>query len=98
VFLPSPVDPADQNGEQEGQPEDENRQSQYYIPLMVNIHKGSMSLEISCSSFPNELVIESLTFGPSDEPILSSVEAKLRRIKLVSLCNSFSLLYAAISY
>ncbi|TVU19661.1 hypothetical protein EJB05_35824, partial [Eragrostis curvula] len=77
VFLPSPVDPEDQNGDQEGQAEDDNRRSQYYIPLMVKIHKGLVSLEISCSSYPDELVIESLAFGPSDESALSSVEAKL---------------------
>ncbi|KAK3135396.1 hypothetical protein QOZ80_5BG0418380 [Eleusine coracana subsp. coracana] len=78
VFLPSPADPADQNDEQEGQAEDDNRQSQYCIPLMVRIHKGSVSLEISCNSYPDELLIESLAFGPSDKSVLSSVEAKLR--------------------
>lgn len=78
VFLPSPVDSADQNGEQDVKAGDDNRQGQYYIPLMVKIHKGSVSLEINCSSYPDELVIESLAFGTSDESVLSSVEAKLR--------------------
>lgn len=76
VFLPSPVDAAVQNGEQEDQAEDGKHRShtgngvpnQYCIPLTVRIRKGVAScLEISCSSYPAELIIESLEFGPSDE-------------------------------
>jgi complement component 1 Q subcomponent-binding protein, mitochondrial len=78
VFLPSPADPVDQNDEQEGRPEDDNCQSQYFIPLMVKIYRGLVLLEINCCSYPDELVIESLAFGSSDESVLSSVEAKLR--------------------
>ena len=73
VHLPSPVDGASQDGEQEDQPEDGKKQShagsgvpdQYCIPLTVRIRKrrGEAScLEISCRSYPSELVIESLEF------------------------------------
>lgn len=88
VFLPSPADSVEQNGEQEDRVEDDNRQghasnaaaNQYYIPLVVKIHKGAASwLEISCRSYPDELAIESLAFGPMDESVDSSdVEAKIR--------------------
>jgi len=76
VLLPSPVDGATQDSEQEDQAEDGEKQShagsgvqiQYYIPLVVRIRKGAAScLEISCSSYPEELIIESLQFGSSDE-------------------------------
>ncbi|XP_062180688.1 uncharacterized protein At2g39795, mitochondrial-like [Phragmites australis] len=88
VFLPSPVDPEEQN--EEYQAEDDNRPSransgvsnQYCIPLMVKIHKGVASwLEISCSSYPNKLVIESLAFGPNSASVDSlNVEAKIRNL------------------
>jgi len=88
VFLPSPADSLEQNGEQEDQVEGDNRQgqasnaaaNQYYIPLLVKIHKGTASrLEISCRSYPDEFTIESLAFGPRDKPVDSSnVEAKIR--------------------
>ena len=88
VFLPSPADSLEQNGEQEDQVEGDNRQgqasnaaaNQYYIPLLVKIRKGTASrLEISCRSYPDELTIESLAFGPRDKPVDSSnVEAKIR--------------------
>jgi complement component 1 Q subcomponent-binding protein len=73
VLLPSPVDGAAHDGEQA---EDGEKQShagsdvpiQYCIPFTVRIRKGAAScLEISCSSYPAELVIESLEFGSSDE-------------------------------
>uniref|UniRef100_A0A0A9DJU6 Uncharacterized protein n=1 Tax=Arundo donax TaxID=35708 RepID=A0A0A9DJU6_ARUDO len=90
VFLPSPVDPMEQNDEQEDQAEDDNPQNragngvpnQYCIPLMVKIHKGVASwLEISCSSYPDELIIESLAFGPSGESVgLLNVEAKISNL------------------
>ncbi|CAM0955228.1 unnamed protein product [Alopecurus aequalis] len=76
VLLPSPVD----GPEQEGQSEDDKKQShadagsgvpiQHCIPLMVRIRKGAAAasfLEISCRSYPSELVIESLEFGSSGE-------------------------------
>ncbi|KAL6609869.1 hypothetical protein ACP70R_039838 [Stipagrostis hirtigluma subsp. patula] len=82
VFLPSPADIVEQNGKQEDQAEDGNGTNQYYIPLMVKIHRGAATwLEISCRSYPDELVIESLAFGPSDGSVhLSSVEAKLSNL------------------
>lgn len=77
VLLPSPIDGAVQDGEQEDQAEDDKKQSQdgsdvpiqYCIPLMVRIRKGAAAsfLEISCRSYPSELVIESLEFGSSGE-------------------------------
>jgi len=90
VFLPSPADSLEQNGEQEDQVEGDNRQgqasnaaaNQYYIPLLVKIHKGTASrLEISCRSYPDEFTIESLAFGPRDKPVDSSnVEAKISNL------------------
>ncbi|RCV17443.1 hypothetical protein SETIT_3G220000v2 [Setaria italica] len=89
VFLPSPADSVEQNGEQEDQVEDANRQghasnaaaNQYYIPLVVKIHKGAAWLEISCRSYPDELAIDSLAFGPRDESVDSSdVEAKISNL------------------
>ena len=96
VFLPSPADSLEQNGEQEDRIEGDNSQeqasnaaaNQYYIPLLVKIHKGTASrLEISCRSYPDELTIESLAFGPRDKSVDSSnVEAKIRwALMLVSL-------------
>ncbi|KAL6619127.1 hypothetical protein ACP70R_034266 [Stipagrostis hirtigluma subsp. patula] len=81
VLLPSPADIVEQNDKQD-QVEDGNGATQYYIPLMVKIHRGAASwLEISCRSYPDELVIESLAFGPSDGSVdLSSVEAKLSNL------------------
>ncbi|KAL6841336.1 hypothetical protein ACP4OV_028854 [Aristida adscensionis] len=80
AHLPSPVDSVERNGNQEDQSEDGNCLSQYCIPLTVRIHNGAASwLEISCSSYPDKLVIDSLAFGPGDGYVgLSSVEAKLR--------------------
>lgn len=88
VFLPSPAGPVEHNGEQKDNTEDDNSQAdaincaanQYYIPLVVKIHKGMASwLEISCRSYPDELAIESLSFGRRDESVDSSnVEAKIR--------------------
>ncbi|KAF0923949.1 hypothetical protein E2562_007772 [Oryza meyeriana var. granulata] len=90
VFLPSPVNEAEENGEQEDQPEDGKHRShtsnsvsvQYFIPLMVRIRKGAASyLEISCSSYPNELIIEKLSFEPNNESDDSaSHEAKLSNL------------------
>ncbi|KAJ1263194.1 hypothetical protein BS78_09G165400 [Paspalum vaginatum] len=90
VFLPSPAHPVEQNGEQEDSTEDTNHQghasnvaaNQYYIPLVVRIHRGLPSwLEISCRSYPDELTIESLAFGPWDESSDSSnVEAKISNL------------------
>ncbi|CAL4901090.1 unnamed protein product [Urochloa decumbens] len=89
AFLPSPADSAEQNGEQEDQVEDDNSQghdsaaaNQYYIPLVVKIHKGSASsLEISCRSYPDELAIESLAFGSRDGSVDSSdVEARISNL------------------
>ncbi|CAD6271958.1 unnamed protein product [Miscanthus lutarioriparius] len=87
VFLPSPADPLEHNGQQKHDTKDDNSQAhaingpanQYYIPLVVKIHKGMASwLEISCRSYPDELAIESLAFGPTDESFDSSnVEAKI---------------------
>lgn len=76
VLLPSPVDGAAQDGEQEeeDQAEDGKKQShagvgvpnRYCIALIVRIRKGAAScLEISCSSYPEEFAIESLEFGSS---------------------------------
>lgn len=86
AFLPSPADPVEHNGEQD-ETKDDNRQAdaisgaanRYYIPLVVKIHRGMAShLEISCRSYPDELAIESLAFGPTDESVDSSnVEAKI---------------------
>ena len=50
VFLPSPADSLEQNGEQEDRVEGDNRQgqasnaaaNQYYIPLLVKIHKEQL--------------------------------------------------------
>ncbi|KAF8719578.1 hypothetical protein HU200_024315 [Digitaria exilis] len=90
VFLPSPADSVEQNGEQKDRVEDDNRQghasnaaaNQYYIPLVVKIHKGPASwLEISCRSYPDELAIESLAFGPREESVDSSdIEAKISNL------------------
>ena len=87
VFLPSPADPVEHNGQQKHDTKDDNSQAyaingpanQYYIPLVVKIHKGMASwLEISCRSYPDELAIESLAFGPTDKSVDSSnVEAKI---------------------
>lgn len=73
VLLPSPADGSAQDGEQEDRAEDGEKPShaagsgempiQYYIPLIVRIRKGAAScLEISCSSYPSELVIDNLEF------------------------------------
>ncbi|CAN6346605.1 unnamed protein product [Urochloa humidicola] len=90
VFLPSPADSVEPNGDQEDQVEDDDRRgnasntaaSQYYIPLVVKIHKGTASsLEISCRSYPDELAIESLVFGPRDGSVDSSdVEARISNL------------------
>ncbi|PVH62280.1 hypothetical protein PAHAL_3G255000 [Panicum hallii] len=90
VFLPNPSDSMEQNGEQEDRVEGDNCQgqarnaaaNQYYIPLVVKIHKGPASwLEISCRSYPDELTIESLAFGPRDKSVDSSdVEAKISNL------------------
>ena len=68
--------------------------NQYYIPLVVKVHKKATSwLEISCRSYPDELAIESLAFGPREESVDSSdVEAKIRwALMLESLyCGVFS--------
>jgi len=47
---------------------------------VVKVHKKATSwLEISCRSYPVELAIESLAFGPREESVDSSdVEAKIR--------------------
>lgn len=74
VLLPSPANGDAQNGEREDQAEDGKHRSHagsvaptYCIPLLVRIHKGAAScLEISCSSYPMQLVVESLEFGSSD--------------------------------
>ncbi|XP_006654503.1 uncharacterized protein At2g39795, mitochondrial [Oryza brachyantha] len=90
VFLPSPVNKAEVNGEQEDQSEDGKRSShtdngvlaQYCIPLMVTIRKGEASyLQISCSSYPNELIIESFSFEPNNgSGDSASHEAKLSNL------------------
>ncbi|CAL4893888.1 unnamed protein product [Urochloa decumbens] len=90
AFLPSPADSVEQNGEQEDQVGDDDREghgsnaaaNQYYIPLVVKIHKGTTSsLEISCRSYPDELAIESLAFGPRDGSVDSSdVEARISNL------------------
>ncbi|RLM99085.1 uncharacterized protein C2845_PM06G19720 [Panicum miliaceum] len=90
VFFPSPSDSMEQNGEQEDRVEGDNCQgqarnaaaNQYYIPLVVKIHKGPASwLEISCRSYPDDLTIESLAFGPRDKSVDSSdVEAKISNL------------------
>jgi len=90
VFLPSPAEPVEHNGEQKDGTKDDNSQAhaingaanRYYIPLVVKIHKGMASwLEISCRSYPDELAIESLAFGPTDESVDSSnVEAKISNL------------------
>ncbi|CAN6337418.1 unnamed protein product [Urochloa humidicola] len=90
AFLPSAADSVEQNGEQEDQVADDDRQghgsnaaaNQYYIPLVVKIHKGTASsLEISCRSYPDELVIESLAFGPRDGSADSSdVDARISNL------------------
>ncbi|KAL5202302.1 hypothetical protein ABZP36_013254 [Zizania latifolia] len=90
VLLPSPVNGGEQNDDQEDQSEDGKSRSytgngapsQYCIPLMVTIRKGAAScLEISCSSYPNELIIDSLSFGPNDESSdLANLEAKLSNL------------------
>lgn len=96
VFLPSPADSVEQNLEQEDQVEDDNHgghasnadANQYYIPLVVKIHKGAAWLEISCRSYPDDLAIDSLAFGPRDESVDSSdVEAKIRCASTLVLLN-----------
>ncbi|KAK1697688.1 hypothetical protein QYE76_014385 [Lolium multiflorum] len=73
VLLPSPVEDEDQaeDGEKQSQSHaGSDVPSQYYcIPLLVRIHKGAAAscLEISCRSYPTELVIESLEFRSSGE-------------------------------
>ncbi|KAG8042942.1 hypothetical protein GUJ93_ZPchr0465g6483 [Zizania palustris] len=90
VLLPSPVNGGEENDDQEDQSEDgkprsytgNGAPSQYCIPLMVTICKGAAScLEISCSSYPNELIIDSLSFGPNDESSdLANLEARLSNL------------------
>uniref|UniRef100_A0A0E0DSD1 Uncharacterized protein n=1 Tax=Oryza meridionalis TaxID=40149 RepID=A0A0E0DSD1_9ORYZ len=90
VFLPSAVNEAEENGEQEDQCEDGKHithtgngvLAQYCIPLIVRVRKEAASyLKISCSSYPNELIIESLSFEPNDESGDSvSLEAKLSNL------------------
>uniref|UniRef100_A0A0D9WH89 Mitochondrial glycoprotein domain-containing protein n=1 Tax=Leersia perrieri TaxID=77586 RepID=A0A0D9WH89_9ORYZ len=90
VFLPSPVNEAEENGEQEEQSDDGKDRThtgngvsaQYCIPLMVRIQKGAAPyLKICCSSYPNEFIIESLSFEPNSESGDSaSHEAKLSNL------------------
>ncbi|BAF17642.1 uncharacterized protein At2g39795, mitochondrial [Oryza sativa Japonica Group] len=90
VFLPSAVNEAEENGEPEDQCEDGKHRThigngvpaQYCIPLIVRVRKEAASyLKISCSSYPNELIIESLSFEPNDESGDSaSLEAKLSNL------------------
>ncbi|XP_044978566.1 uncharacterized protein At2g39795, mitochondrial-like [Hordeum vulgare subsp. vulgare] len=76
ALLPSPVEDGEQ--EEEDQAGDGGKQShaggggvpnRYCIPLTVRIRKGAADscLEISCCSYPEEFVVESLEFGSSDE-------------------------------
>ncbi|XP_047044318.1 uncharacterized protein At2g39795, mitochondrial-like [Lolium rigidum] len=71
VLLPSPVEEDQaEDGEKQSQSHASSDvvSSQYYcIPLVVRIHKGAAAscLEISCRSYPTELVIESLEFRSS---------------------------------
>uniref|UniRef100_A0A0E0L3B6 NADP-dependent oxidoreductase domain-containing protein n=1 Tax=Oryza punctata TaxID=4537 RepID=A0A0E0L3B6_ORYPU len=90
VFLPNAVNEAEENGEPEDQCEDGKYRNhtgngvpaQYWIPLIVKVRKEAASyLKISCSSYPNELIIESLSFEPNDESGDSaSLEAKLSNL------------------
>ncbi|KAM3410854.1 hypothetical protein ACQJBY_002836 [Aegilops geniculata] len=80
ALLPSPVDGAAQDGEQESdnQAEDGKKQGhaggevpdKYCIPLIVRIRKGvgaASCLEISCCSYPTGFVVERLELGSGVE-------------------------------